>query len=240
MRARLRAWLAETRAYLTERPVRLAVVTVALVLGVGVGVPAADNAYEYTWRAPEFCGDCHVHDYADEAYFRSVHAGVTTCHDCHVVPLSHYPRNLWMMVTDRPQVADDIHTPHVASVLCEACHTDSDFHLTGPMTEELRARVVKIDESPLHRIHLDSPVRAPTAFLGGADADDTPREGFLEERVITCMDCHGSPGNEEAHRFTASRDNCLTCHEGIDLHGGRLDDLLCQECHFQGFVGASP
>ncbi len=57
-----------------------------------------------------------------------------------------------------------------------------------------------------------------------------------EEGPITCMDCHGSESNR-AHRFEATRENCLACHEGISESTGRLKDLACQECHFEGFVG---
>jgi len=59
------------------------------------------------------------------------------------------------------------------------------------------------------------------------------------EEVITCMDCHGSGGAERAHRYSATRENCIQCHEGVDVTEGRLKTLQCQECHFQAFIGHS-
>lgn len=243
--ARFRAWLGDSARYVGERPARVASVVTGLALGIAVGIPGSNAGYNYTWRNADFCDDCHVHDYANEAYARSVHAGVTTCHDCHKVPISHYPRNMWLMVSNRPQEPTDIDTPHVGSVLCESCHSaHSEEELTGPLTEALRARVVKIDDSPLHRLHLDAEMRDPGPYRGGGPhADEGASEGHEddhagEEGPIACLDCHGSAGNEQAHRFSASRDNCLECHAEADVPTGRMEHLQCQECHFDRFVGA--
>ncbi len=257
-------WAKDAGGYLVERPVRLVVVLAAFVGGGVAGYPIGDAGYDYGWKDPTFCSNCHVHDYADEAFARSVHAGVTTCHDCHKVPLTHLMAEGMLMVTDRPQTPEDISPTSLRSVVCEACHVAGNHeHLTGPMNDEMRAMVVKVDQSPLHRLHLEATSRDPGTYLGanhgapGADEHDEHDEhdapakplfapetagGHGREAVegIVCLDCHGSGGNTAAHRFTADRQNCLECHGGIDVAVGRLAELRCQECHFSGFIGVRP
>ncbi|MFT7519662.1 MAG: hypothetical protein ACI9MC_001804 [Kiritimatiellia bacterium] len=258
---RFLGWFVAIGRYLVASPLRLVIVLVAAGLGGLTGLPPAQVAYDYAWRNPQFCDDCHVHDYANEAYFRSVHAGLTTCHDCHRVPIMHYPRNLWgtIMFDGREQLE---HVPHVEEVVCSACHVEEhQGELTGPMTEAIRQQVVKIDDSPLHRIHLDAETANPGVGRGGEtdDTDDTDDTGghstdgapHATEHgtaqhggghaaeppgAIDCMSCHGGESNR-AHRFEASRDNCVACHEGLAHSSGRLEQLQCQECHFFGFVG---
>lgn len=244
---RFKGWLSGSAAHLAASPLALGVVLVALVAGVAVGVPSGEAGYHYVWRDPHFCNDCHVHDYADEAFFRSVHAELTTCHDCHRVPIMHYPRNLVNTPGMYGQEEHLEHRPHVESVICAACHvSDGHGELTGPMTPDLLTRIVKVDESPLHAVHLGAEVRTPGPARGevhgGHDTDEAHEDGDhvpAEEGAITCMDCHGGPMNR-AHRFEARRDNCLQCHEGISESSGRLSELQCQECHFEGFLGRIP
>ena len=246
---------------------RVAVVAAAFALGGAAGIGPGDVAYKYTWVDYRFCDDCHVHDYANEAYERSVHFGLTTCHDCHRVPIRHYPKNLYMAIFDRPQTADDIHPPDVQSVICEQCHSvdGGKEPLTGPMSEAVRKRVVKIDSSPLHMLHLSSKTRDPGAYRGQTKRDEASPHGEDGELapaheegaahapaggheaggelpgwdmgVITCMDCHGSTSNR-AHNFQASRDNCTACHGELKVGSKRFDAISCQECHFYGFAGA--
>lgn len=245
MIARLRAGFRDAWRYVAEQRSRMAIVGCALVVGFSVGAPVGDAGFDYTWRNANFCGDCHVHQYANEAFFRSVHGGVTTCHDCHKVPLSHYPVELWIMLTDRPEEMEDFGPVHVPSVLCGGCHLrDSTEHLTGPMTDAFKRQVVKVDDSPLHRVHLQAETREPSPYLGAGFHAPKPPDGKKvpyalkhEGQVISCLDCHGSGGDHETHRFTASRDNCVRCHAAIDVAGGRLAGLRCQECHLTGFVG---
>jgi hypothetical protein len=253
----LRAWWGDSVTHLRATPAAAAGVGIALLVGGLSGMPVNERVFDYMWKDSRFCDDCHVHDYANEAYERSIHASLTTCHDCHLVPIRHYPRNLMVTLFDTPQSPDDIHRPDVSSVICERCHsneTDSDA-LTGPMSDELRAQVVKIDDSPLHRLHLSSKERQPASWQGGND--DAPiRETEAhathgvtpswDEGVITCMDCHGAENNR-AHSFTATRTNCVACHTRAEPtdgdHAAQADDstrtLECRECHFQGFIGNS-
>lgn len=251
-------WVKGSGRFLVERPVRLGVFISVVLVGFAAGYPFADAGFDYMWKDPNMCDDCHVHDYANAAYFRSVHAGVTTCHDCHKVPFMHYPAEAWMMVADRPKTAEDIGPTRVPSVLCGACHLKgSTEELTGPMTASLRKEIVKVDDSPMHKLHFQAKSRDPGTYLGAkhaageseADAREAATEHASEsegeakgeeEMVIGCLDCHGSGGNFEAHRFTADRKNCLECHGGVAVAVGRLKELRCQECHFSGFVGERP
>jgi len=254
--ARAWAWCTSLWAYLRATPSAMALTVVAFLGGLLAGIPPSNAAFNYTWRNAEFCDDCHVHDYANEAYFRSVHAGVTTCHDCHRVPLMHYPRNLYGLFFKEYTGPESFHAVYVASVLCEACHVEgSTDHLTGPMTDELREKVVKIDHSPLHKVHMEAENRDPSPAKGGhPGGDDHDAEGHAgddhahpsglsvhgvgseEEGAILCGDCHGDERNR-AHQFRPSRNNCLECHGGVEKSAGRLQELQCQECHYSGFLG---
>jgi hypothetical protein len=205
-------------------------------------MPVAEVGYDYTWRDSDFCDDCHVHDYANERYAQSRHVGVTTCHDCHRVPISHYPRNLYGVVFKTYAGPEDIHTPHVPSHICASCHLDGhEAELTGPMTPELLAEIVKVDESPLHRVHLEAKGREPSEAQGGGPPEGEFPSAHSEHAEgddrITCLDCHGS-GDAEAHRFETASSNCVDCHRGIAPHAGQLGDLECRDCHFDGFLGA--
>ena len=212
------AALRETARFLWARPAHLAGVLAAGLFGGALGVPVADDTFSYLWRDDRFCNDCHVHDYANEAYDRSAHAGLTTCHDCHSVPLRHYPRNLWVTVFDPPQGPEDIPVPHVEDGLCLACHAvGGDGHtVTGPMPDSLRATVVKIDESALHQSHL--------------------AETLPDGQPVTCMSCHGADHNR-AHRFRTGTATCLGCHEDTQPEGHDSSPLPCRECHFTDFAG---
>lgn len=248
-----RRWLAESWASISQSPMSIVAAVVSLLAGAAVGTVPERHIFDYLWRDPTFCGSCHVHDYANEAYDRSIHAGLTTCHDCHLVPIRHYPRNLWMMVFDRPQGPEDIHRPEIPTVVCTRCHSKEADHeeLTGPMPEELRARIVKVDDSPLHRLHLASDRRSPTVEHGGdPDADPKGRapsgpelglnipQTSWDKGAIGCTDCHGSDANR-AHQFTATREACVACHTNTQLHGGSMAAADCRQCHLSGFVAAT-
>ncbi len=244
-----KGWLGRVWRATTASPAAVGLSLAAFVGGIALGFPFADNAYDRVWVDPHFCSSCHIHDYADEAYFRSQHAGVTTCHDCHQVPLIHYPGNVYgVLFKDYSDPENAIKRPHVKNVLCANCHVEGyESHLTGPMTDEMRARVVKINDSPLHKVHMLAEVRVPPPAKGGPHGADPEavtaaaqqewaEHGAEETTAIACMDCHGSPYNR-AHQFLPTRAACLQCHTSIDKSGGRLSTLKCQECHFAGFTG---
>ena len=230
---RVRGWIRDSRAHLKEKPARALVVAGALLAGGLVGMPTGEGLYQYTWADSRFCDDCHVHDYANRAWERSVHAGLTTCHDCHRVPISHYPRNLWLAAFDRPQSQEDIHRPEVETVICAQCHLaeGADEPLTGPMSQELREQVVQVDESPLHKLHMEADGRDPGAYRGAGDET----EGL--GAPIPCVDCHGS-AEDQAHEFTATARGCIECHENQRVEGLAAELIDCRECHFDGFLGS--
>ncbi len=237
----VRNWLRSHWTFLLAHPAVLVMVIVAAGAGGVAGVPAGDEMYMYMWRDPNFCNDCHVHDYANERWAASVHGRLTTCHDCHRVAIRHYPVNLYVTLFATPEVPEDIPTAEVEMVVCEQCHlaTDEGEPLTGPMTAALRARVPKVDDNPLHKIHLNAKERRPSAYQGGT-GELEPAEGELDEgRAVVCLDCHGGD-RLNVHRFVAQSDDCEACHEGIrpkDL-GGR--PLECLDCHARGFEGVTP
>lgn len=243
MMRRFLAWLRDNRAYLLAQPSALLVVVVTGLAGVGAGIPTGDHLYTYMWRDPMFCGDCHVHDYANEAWEQSVHAQLTTCHDCHQVPIRHYPRNLFVTVFDRPETPEDIPAAHVGTVLCEQCHSQAGAAapLTGPMPDDLRGMVAKIDGSPLHRIHMDAKDRVPSQYKGGhgkakeAEPSDAKRPDHDTPSGVVCLDCHGG-ADLDVHTFAADPRDCETCHEGITPADERGDALSCLDCHGPGFV----
>lgn len=213
-------WLDDTRKHFAGRPLRLTLLAGSMLLGAAAGVPVEEAAYTYTWADPEFCNDCHVHDYANEAYERSVHAGLTTCHDCHLVPIRHYPRNLFVTLFTPPEGPDDIHAPEVEAVLCEQCHVEgAEAHLTGPMGDELRARVAKVGDSQQHRLHMD------------AETEDG--------EAITCQDCHGGGRSNGTHAFAANEENCVQCHDEHREGLHALGPIQCRSCHHAGFVASS-
>lgn len=201
-------------------PALVAVALVAIALGAALGAPLGDRVYAYQWSDARFCDDCHAHDYANEAWSRSAHADLTTCHDCHRVPIRHYPRNLWVTITHPPQTPEDIPHPEVPVVICETCHTSEgcDPHeLSGPMSPRLCAQVVDIDGTAAHRVHL------------AAEHRDGP---------IGCLDCHGTTGTD-VHRFSASDLACARCHEGHEREAaGRT--MACRQCHGGSFLRESP
>ncbi len=250
MFARIRsiiAYLQGTRVWLFAHPASLGVVVGALLCGSLAGLPAGDEMFTYMWADPRFCDDCHVHDYANKAWARSVHGQLTTCHDCHRVPIRHYPKNLVLALFDRPQTPEDIPRPEVKMVICEQCHLKSGAEepLTGPMPDNLRGLVVRVDDSPLHKLHLGAKGRTPSLYEGGkpetehpapAEAAGSPEE--VAEGKIECLDCHGGL-HLEVHRFTATSEACVACHEGIRPADESGRGLSCLDCHARGFLGGS-
>lgn len=242
----LRGWLAASAAFLRARPASLAGVLGAAVFGAALGVPTGQTTFTYLWADDRFCNDCHVHDYANENFDRSVHQGVTTCHDCHLVPLSHYPKNLYVTVFATPQVPEDIPRSHVETVVCVRCHSEqaADEALTGPMSPELRPLITKIDHSPGHLRHLGATRRDPAATEDLPRGDETwaERHGQLPDwhaGRIQCVDCHGSRA-ADAHRFSSTAENCLACHESERPHTDSRMALDCRSCHFAEFVTPEP
>lgn len=235
------AWIRATLAWLRANPASLLVVLAGFLGGSVSGKPVADSLYGYMWSDARFCDDCHVHDWANERWAASVHGTLTTCHDCHRVPIRHYPMNLLVTLVDTPETPEDIPKAEVKMVICEQCHSESGAEeaVTGPMPDEVRDQVVRIDHSPLHRIHLDAKTRLPTLYGGGRpDEEAEPAEALEgEEGKIICLDCHGGE-DLHVHRFVATSDDCQECHHDIMPTDEAGAELSCLDCHGRGFVGA--
>ncbi len=218
-----------------------------------VGGLAGYEGYRYAWIAPEFCNLCHIHDYALTDWRHSIHGDVVTCHDCHMVPLLHYTETLLHTFYQRPSFPEDLHElPRIPSQSCESCHLSSakDMHaLSSPMPEAIFERIVRIDESPAHRLHMLATTRDPGEARGGlGGAPEHPRrleqhgptahEAGFGPGVIECIDCHGSEPNR-FHDFFARDDNCTACHEDLTVRGEHLRQFDCRHCHFQDFLPPS-
>ncbi|GDX80537.1 hypothetical protein LBMAG42_23480 [Deltaproteobacteria bacterium] len=226
--------------WLLAKPLALGLVLMAAVAGGVAGVPAGDEMYMYMWRDPNFCNDCHVHDYANERWADSVHGQLTTCHDCHRVAIRHYPVNLYVTLFATPEVPEDIPTAEVQMVVCEQCHLRSAEQepLTGPMTDELRVQIPKVDESPLHKLHLAAKKRMPSPYQGGTGEEPPVQTELDGERAVVCLDCHGGD-RLDVHRFVAQSSMCEECHEGIRPKDKGGQPLECLDCHARGFGGST-
>lgn len=232
-------WFTETVRWLVAHPGSLVVVSAAMLVGGVAGAPVGDDMFTYMWKDARFCDDCHVHDYANQNWAKSVHGKLTTCHDCHRVPIRHYPKNLFVTLFERPETPEDIPRPEVQIVICEQCHlkSGSEEVLTGPMPAAIRSQVVRIDESTLHRKHLEAKERTPPAYEGG-EHGSVPPSAMPDADGIVCLDCHGSQ-DLQVHRFTAVSESCEVCHGGIRPADERGRALSCLDCHARGFEGGT-
>jgi hypothetical protein len=225
--------------------------TIPILLGSGaVGAKVGYEGYRYAWIAPEFCYACHIHDYAVGDWRHSIHGDVVTCHDCHRVPLMHYTKTLLHTFYQRPSFPEDLHhLPRIPNETCESCHiaAAAEYHdLSSPMPEEVYDRIVRVDESPAHRLHMQATSRDPGDERGGEGGaphrahrltEHGPKadELGIGSGEIECIDCHGSEANRY-HNFFARDENCVQCHEHLTIRGEHLRDFDCRHCHFQDFL----
>jgi len=235
-----------------DRKLLLLAVPVFIAAGTTGGMVGFEG-YRYAWIAPEFCNVCHLHDYALTDWRHSIHGDVVTCHDCHKVPLMHYTKTLLHTFYKRPSFPEDMHElPRIPSRSCESCHlaTAADHaDLSSPMPEAIFDRIVRIDESPSHKLHMLSETRDPGEDRGGEGGapEHTRRldqhgpsahELGFGPGMIECIDCHGSEANR-FHNFFARDENCTGCHEDLTVRGEHLRDFDCRHCHFQDFLPPS-
>jgi hypothetical protein len=232
-----------------DRRALLLALPVFATAGVAGGLVGYEG-YRYIWISPEFCNTCHIHDYALSDWRHSIHGDVVTCHDCHKVPLMHYTKTLLHTFYDRPSFPEDLHElPRIASRSCESCHLASaadHSDLSSPMPVAIYDRIVRVDESPSHRLHMLATTRDPGEARGGhgggpererrlaVDGPSAHDVGF-GPGVIECIDCHGSEANR-FHNFFARDENCTMCHEDLTVRGEHLRDFDCRHCHFQDFL----
>jgi hypothetical protein len=229
-----------------------------LIVGGVIGIYPGYKAYEYTWVESGFCTQCHIHDYANVSWKKSIHGAVTTCHDCHHQPLVQYFQEAAALVLDKPQFPSDMrHVPHIDKHLCETCHWDFGTKgrpdVAGPLSAHDLMDLPKVSNTHLHKLHLAKKVKLPLpkgqslSLQKGVDLvkntmiDHTPghqQTGEWPERAVTCVDCHGGIANR-AHNFGATDIACVRCHNAKDnrfspthvqsKHG-------CRGCHFMEFM----
>lgn len=232
-----------------DRRTLLLAVPVFAASGVAGGL-AGYQGYRYAWIAPDFCNTCHIHDYALSDWKHSIHGEVVTCHDCHRVPLMHYTKTLLHTFYERPSFPEDLeHLPRISNETCESCHLEEAVayeDLSSPMPREFFERIVRVDDSPAHRLHMNATSRDPGEARGGAGGaperkhrlnQHGPTAGELGfgSGTIECIDCHGSEANR-FHNFFARDENCIVCHEELTVRGEHLRDFDCRHCHFQDFL----
>lgn len=226
---------------------------------IPIGSYAGYEAGMWMVADPQFCEACHVHDYANEAWEASIHGQEDiTCHDCHHQSLFANVKSAVYLVSPFHDSKKLIHNiPVVKDHVCSKCHDSRVDGLTGlhgvllDMPEEKYHSIAKINESKLHKIHLNAESRSPYKTLNWnipaeveADHSDEFSPGNLinlghsETNKIHCRDCHGSRSNR-AHNFAPVRENCEQCHNAIkgkdDLHS-HPHNRNCLLCHVEGFV----
>ncbi|MGK5084185.1 hypothetical protein WDW37_12890 [Bdellovibrionota bacterium FG-1] len=229
----------------------------ALVIGGVVGTYPGYKAFQYTWVDSGFCTKCHIHDYANVSWKKSIHGKITTCHDCHHQPLVQYFEEAVALVTKKPRFPLDMkHVPHVEKHLCEGCHWDfghsGHADVAGPLSSHALKDIPKVSNTRLHKLHLSKEVKLPfpqqqhlgaalkgkwieDSMLGhGADADKT----VWQARPIMCIDCHGGIANR-AHNFGATDVACVRCHNALPAkfaHTQVQTTFGCRNCHFLEFM----
>jgi len=214
------------------------------IVGIVLSIYPGYKTYEYVWKDASFCTSCHVHDYASNAWQASSHNQITTCHDCHHQPLRSYFKEFFIMIVKQPKYLKGLErVPHVPKEICSACHI-SDYKergtISGPMRERDISKIPKIDQTFLHKLHLerqtDLELYTEQEITDPADIAD-PKQYLSRERgpkrKIICVDCHGGITNR-AHSFVAVDLACTRCH--YERHpSGFVTEYGCRHCHFQDF-----
>ncbi len=214
----------------------------SILIGAILGAYPGYKAYEYTWIDSGFCTSCHIHDYANTSWKKSIHGSITTCHDCHHQPLVQYFDEAAALILKKPQFPVDMkHVPYVDKHLCESCHWDfgkaGHPHVAGPLQEHQLKDIPKVSNTRLHKLHLSKEVSMPypkqqhldEGFSKGdiapkvksanqASAESEAKGSHdsgsetFPKRSITCVDCHGGMANR-AHNFSATDVSCVRCHK---------------------------
>jgi hypothetical protein len=222
----------------------------SLLLGMAIGLYPGYQAYKYIWKDAGFCLTCHQHDYAQISWQESVHGEITTCHDCHHQPLRQYVEEMFVLATQDSKHIK--HIPNIQNELCEACHISnphSRSSLSGPLEDEDLEGMPMIDKTQLHALHLSekTTVPLPKEFAvhknrslqqsyGRLNKQKSDQKKDEEERLITCVDCHGGIPNR-AHNFSATDASCANCHEKTAHKPSELQESFgCRICHFPEFL----
>ncbi|MEI8346472.1 MAG: hypothetical protein WCG27_03330 [Pseudomonadota bacterium] len=226
------------------------------VVGAIAGTAVGHKGYRYVIYDAGFCNKCHVHDYANDAWFESAHYQSTTCHDCHHQSVWANARGgLLTVFANYYKKREKIHNiPKVEDKHCIKCHIPSKhgvlLDIVGPLQSYDISKIIKIEETKGHRVHLLAKTRDPSKYYSWAqdgqhvqakikDSENTDDAFNIEEegRVIHCRDCHGGKQNR-AHNFNAMPENCLECHKDISKSNKVVGHLKqnCMLCHFASFL----
>lgn len=199
------------------------------------------EAYRFAWTDPRFCFTCHIHDYANIEWKKSVHGDTTTCHDCHHIPLLHYTYIGAKALLDAPEYPNDLkHPPSIPDDLCIKCHVRSVIkreNWTLPLQFDKLKKIPAIDFTAGHRWHTASETTKPEpAVLLDKTAKEAVQEGFQPRHILNCWRCHGAEHNR-AHQYKATNYNCRSCH--ADSHLAEQLKFVgadCLLCHINAFV----
>ena len=220
----------------------------ALIAGALIGTYPGYKAFEYTWVESAFCVNCHIHDYANVSWKKSIHGGITTCHDCHHQPLIQYFEEAAALIRKKPQFPVDMkHLPHVDKHPCQSCHWDfgkaGHPDVAGPLSAHALKDIPKVNRTRLHKLHLEEEVELPLPKDQHLDAKGLGTNAQYPEktwpsRPIMCVDCHGGAGNR-AHNFSATDVACVRCHGSLHqriANSKTQKTFGCRNCHFIEFL----
>jgi len=190
-----------------------------LALGIGIVLVATlmvagYRTYDFVENDPRFCNSCHTMGEAFHKYTESKHAGIS-CHGCHEAYIADNLHQLWVYVTQRP----DVVTKHaeVPNKVCLKCHEKEK-------NERPEIARLHIEETPGHRQHTQNIKIECTQCHSKSLHQFAPP-------VDTCKDCHKkqkimAAGMEEQH--------CLTCHSFAKLnHNLKPGREECLDCHLK-------
>ncbi len=205
------------------------------------------KGYKYMVHDAAFCGLCHAHDYAQDAWYEGAHYKSTTCHDCHHQSLYANVKGAFCMVFNPPKVGEIMHKiPKVEDKHCEKCHLPQPhgilLDILGPLDSYDINKIIKISETKGHRVHLSAKTRDPSEKIKWntnlvAKETTEKQKGKHDTAIINCTDCHGSKHNR-AHSFNATADNCKECHKSIRVTKQVNAHIHqnCMLCHFSDFL----
>jgi len=214
---------------------------VFFLLGAIPGGVLGFKAYRFSWVDPRFCFFCHIHDYANIAWKKSGHGEVTTCHDCHHIPLLHYTYIGAKTFINRPTYPEDLEQPpDIPNDLCIQCHVRGAIkreNWTNPLQYDRLKKIPAVDVTAGHRWHMGALTDKPTVeVLKNQSAKATVERGFNPKGIINCRYCHGSKANRP-HNYRATDANCRSCHADSHLSDQlRFAGTDCLLCHINAFV----
>ncbi len=203
---RLVVWYSEK----ISRKARIIIVVFILLFVTGIGFTGY-KINDYFEHDPNACALCHVHDYANEAWAKSVHKEVT-CHECHHSTKKEQVVQLYRFVFMGQKMVEPRHGQIiVAWKICIQCHWEKDKRYPdAPVVNRSRyhAKHVFIEQIECAKCH------------GYVVHNFLPEERF-------CVNCHTG---REVHGTGMEKLACINCHTDRTPHL-RPDREKCLFCH---------